>query len=443
VDVRVQSGVSDPGDTSDYTNPIFGYGSSATSAADRFTYGSSGSNQPPTVATPASATPNPVTGTTTALSVLGADDGGEANLTYTWAVLAAPVGASPAFSPNGTNAAKNTTVTFNRAGTYQFQVTITDSGGLSTTSSVSVTVNQTLTSITVSPATATVRLGGQKQFSATGLDQFGAALAAQPSFTWSATSGQVDSTGLYTAPNSGQGTTVTVRASAAGVSGTARVTLGPANQPPTVASPAAASPNPAGGTTAALSVLGADDGGEPNLTYTWAVLAAPPGGHAGFTVNGSNAAKNTTAVFDRAGSYLFQVTITDAGGLSVTSSIGVGVSQALANLVVSPVTATVRPRRHVQFSALALDQFGQALAGQPGCSWAVTGGGKINGSGLYTASKKKHGSAVVQASAGGLTGTAAVTLGIRRRHRAVRDQRGLSQRVGLADVLADPLQAGV
>ena len=50
------------------------------------------SQQAPTVATPATATPSPVTGTTTVLSVLGADDGGEANLTYTWAATAFPAG---------------------------------------------------------------------------------------------------------------------------------------------------------------------------------------------------------------------------------------------------------------------------------------------------------------------------------------------------------------
>ncbi len=38
----------------------------------------------PTVSTPAGATPGSIAGTTTLLSVLGDDDGGEANLTYTW-----------------------------------------------------------------------------------------------------------------------------------------------------------------------------------------------------------------------------------------------------------------------------------------------------------------------------------------------------------------------
>ena len=77
VDVTVQSGVTES-DTQNINNPVFGYGTSAVTTADRFTYGGTTGNQPPTVAQPASATPNPVTGTTTSLSVLGADDGGEA-----------------------------------------------------------------------------------------------------------------------------------------------------------------------------------------------------------------------------------------------------------------------------------------------------------------------------------------------------------------------------
>ncbi len=45
--------------------------------------------QPPIVAHAASANPSPVTGTTTSLSVLGADAAGAAVLTYTWAVTSA------------------------------------------------------------------------------------------------------------------------------------------------------------------------------------------------------------------------------------------------------------------------------------------------------------------------------------------------------------------
>jgi hypothetical protein len=223
VDVRVQSGVTEQ-DTQNIINPVFGYGTSAVTSADRFTYSTTG-NQPPTVAQPAAASPNPVTGTTTALSVLGADDGGEAALTYTWQATAEPSGASPTFSANGPNAAKNSTVTFNRAGAYTFQVTITDAGGLTATSSVNVTVNQTITTITVTPASVTLAYGTKQQFSAQALDQFAQPLAAQPKFAWSRVSGRgsISSTGLYTAP-SRSGTAV-IQAAAGGKSGKATITI--------------------------------------------------------------------------------------------------------------------------------------------------------------------------------------------------------------------------
>lgn len=180
-------------------------------------------NQPPTVATPASASPSPVTGTTTNLSVLGADDGGESNLTYTWSTTGTPP-APVTFSANGTNAAKNTTATFAAAGTYNFLVTITDAGGLSTTSSVSVTVKQTLTSILVSPATATVATNATQQFSAVGYDQFKAVMATQPTFSWTASGGgTINSSGLFTA--SGKAGTSVITASSGGVSASATVTV--------------------------------------------------------------------------------------------------------------------------------------------------------------------------------------------------------------------------
>src|SRR5205823_5936379 len=154
-----------------------------------------------------SASPNPVTGTTTALSVLGADAAGESSLTYTWSVLSKPAGApNPAFSANGSNAAKNTTTTFFQAGAYAFRVTVTDPAGLTAISSVAVTVNQTVSGVGVTPGTATLPDSAAQQFTATALDQFGNALASQPSFSWCLTGiGALDGTGMYTAPSSGDG----------------------------------------------------------------------------------------------------------------------------------------------------------------------------------------------------------------------------------------------
>src|SRR5207249_11535054 len=113
----------------------------------------------------AAASPSPVTtGTTTDLSVLGADDGGESHLTYTWAVTAGPSGVT--FGANGTNAAKSSTATFTQFGTFTFQVTVADQDGVTVTSSVVVPVQQHAASVVVSPASATVAPNGTQAFAA-------------------------------------------------------------------------------------------------------------------------------------------------------------------------------------------------------------------------------------------------------------------------------------
>jgi fibronectin type 3 domain-containing protein len=94
-------------------------------------------NAAPTIVNAAAATPNPLQGYTTNLSVLAADDGEERNLVYTWAVSGTPP-APVTFSTNATNAAKNTTATLSLSGTYNFLVTTTDVSGLAATSSVTV-----------------------------------------------------------------------------------------------------------------------------------------------------------------------------------------------------------------------------------------------------------------------------------------------------------------
>ncbi len=141
-----------------------------------------------TVATAASANPSTVNGTSTTLSVLGADPAGESNLTYTWAATTVPTGGSASYGgfPNGSNGAKNITATFNEAGTYTFTVTISD-GLVSTTSAVNVTVNQSVTSIAVTPASPSVTAGTTQQFSASANDQFGFLVSPAPTFTWTTT----------------------------------------------------------------------------------------------------------------------------------------------------------------------------------------------------------------------------------------------------------------
>jgi alpha-L-arabinofuranosidase len=182
----------------------------------------------PTVLVSAAASPLPVTGTTANLSVSATDvTAGQSVLTYTWATTGMPP-APVNFSVNGTNGAQNTTATFAAAGSYTLQVTtVNPAAGLSTVSTVVVTVAQTLTSIAVSPATSAVYDGQTIQFAAVGYDQFGAAMSIPPVFTWSVVSGgagSISSTGLYTAPAAGPASD-TVQASSGGVAATATATV--------------------------------------------------------------------------------------------------------------------------------------------------------------------------------------------------------------------------
>jgi len=365
-------------------------------------------NGPPTVATAAAASPNPVTGTTTSLSVLGADDGGEANLTYTWATVGTPP-AAVAFSANGTNTAKNTSATFSQAGTYTLQVTVKDQPGLTATSSVGVTVAQTLTSVVVSPASASVAPLATQPFVATARDQFATALASQPAFTWSVSGGgTIDANGLFPAEAT-VGGPYTVTAQSGAVSGITTVSVAVPNVGPTISSPAAADPNPVTGNTTALSVLGDDDAGEANLIYTWATSGTGAGSVA-FSANASNAAKNTTATFTKAGSNTLQVTVADQSGLSATSQVTVTVNQTLTSIGVSPTSATVKTSASQQFTATARDQFGTNLAAQPTFAWTVSGGGTIGSSGLFTAGSTAGGPYTVTAKSGSVTGTGTVTV---------------------------------
>ena len=109
-----------------------------------------GTNHPPTIVEPPSGPTSPLYGTTGVFSVLGDDaDTGEASLTYTWSTTGNPP-AAVAYSDNGTNSAKFTTMTFAASGTYNFLVTITDPSGATVTNTMSLNVNTTPTTPTFS-----------------------------------------------------------------------------------------------------------------------------------------------------------------------------------------------------------------------------------------------------------------------------------------------------
>jgi hypothetical protein len=362
------------------------------------------SNAPPTITTGPTASMTPTTATTVQLSTLGADDGGEAALTYAWTVSGSswPV----TFSANGTNGAKNTTVTFSGAGTYTFEVVVTDAGGLSVRRTVQVVVTQVLTSLTVNPPTASVMTGANQFFSAQGQDQFARSMFPGQA-TWSVSGGgSIAANGQFTAGMTPGGPFL-VTASAGGRSATATFTV-TGTGAPTITQAARAMPSPVTGTTTVLTVRATDDAGEPSLRYTWTATQMPGG--VTFSVNGSNGAKDTTVTFTQAGDYEFVVTVLDTAGNMVTSLVRVTVQATPTTMELQPRQATLQVGATQQFTAVLQDQFGDALAPQPTIAWAIATGGSVDSSGLFTAAMTPGGPYSLTATARGVSATASITI---------------------------------
>jgi hypothetical protein len=157
----------------------------------------------------------------------------------------------------------------------------------------------------------------------------------------------------------------------------------PGNASPTVAQPASAIVA-ADGRSATLSVLGADDETESMLTYSWSTVSTPSGGTATFNRTGSNSAKQTTATFTRAGTYVLRATIRDARGATTTSNVTVVVNPQFSMILPTPAVLTIPVGSPpVAINAVAADQFGIALPTQPALNWTATGG-SIDAAGNFT-----------------------------------------------------------
>jgi len=157
-----------------------------------------------------------------------------------------------------------------------------------------------------------------------------------------------------------------------------------------------------------LSVLANDDGGESALIYTWTASQAQ-GAAVSFSLNGSNAAKNTTVFFEAIGDYLLTATATDTSGSSVSSNVAIRVQQSASGIRVLPTQASITYGASQAFSATLIDQFDQAMATQPTSFQWTTSGGSINSSGLLS-SANAGGPYVITATHLTHIGTASVTV---------------------------------
>ncbi len=371
-----------------------------------------------------------VSGVTEQLAAQGFNSSGNAlsstSLSYSWFATTLPSGArAPIFSLSGNNAAANTTATFSKAGVYGLEVRATDASGHTAISTMTVTVTQTFTAVCVTPGCGTLVKAAGQRFSAIGLDQFGAAMAAPVTVTWSAStvpSGAAAPSFSANGSSAAGNTTATFsRAGNYGVTATlsdanhhvlsasTNLTVTPALSSVLFTSGAAAV---VAGTTVQLAAEGLDQFGNvlsSTLTYTWSATTLPSGARSpSFSASGSSAAAGTVATFSKAGVYGLTVKIADASGLAASGTITVTVNQTMSGVALDVSTLQLAAGGIHQFTARGLDQFQNAMIVQPSFTWAASAG-RISGAGLFTA-PTATGSATVTATSGALRGASTVTM---------------------------------
>jgi hypothetical protein len=176
---------------------------------------------------------------------------------------------------------------------------------------------------------------------------------------------------------------------------------------PFITSSATASPSPVTGKSTTVSVLGVDPAGETALMYTWSAIGPKA---VTFSTNGNNVAKSAVASFTKGGRYSIQAIVSDAAGLSISSTVALSVTQVASQIVLLPSPATLNVGSSKQFTATVLDQFGDVMSPSVVPTWLVTGGGAISPSGLFTAGSNPGGPFTVSASLGTLAASSTVTV---------------------------------
>jgi uncharacterized protein (TIGR03437 family) len=147
------------------------------------------------------------------------------------------------------------------------------------------------TTISVTPATASVPANKTQQFTATAYDQYGNPMSPQPAIGWSVSGGGSINGGLFTAgPTAGGPFTVTASVSGSTVTGTATLVIAACTVTAAPSSPAV--PGTAG--TLTLTLNGGSCGWTASSNVPWLTPAATSG--TGSTLNVSVAANSTGAL---------------------------------------------------------------------------------------------------------------------------------------------------
>lgn len=318
------------------------------------------------------------------------------------------------------------------------------SGSVSGSYSFRVAPKPVLTSLDVSPGFERLVKGRPASFTATGLDQYGDAIAGPDAITWSYTGpGTVDENGTVTTTGAGSGYVVANAGDVRGSAVTAAVTsLTDLARGPKAS---ASANSELGGNTAALAIdsdvtstrwesehgvdavdFTVDLGQQSDLTevdITWENAAASKyvlqyadnadgPWHDAKTVAKTDASPdhlpiNATARYVR----MHGISRITQYGYSIWDFqvLGTPAASAIAPtaVLVSPDQATVLPASATQLTAYAFDAAGDG--GAIAADWSTSGAGAVSNDGIYTAPKKAGDEpATVTATVAGVSGTARV-----------------------------------
>jgi hypothetical protein len=173
--------------------------------------------------------------------------------------------------------------------------------------------NKTVVTVDMTPASATLSSNQKQQFTAT------VSGTSNTEVTWSATSGSIDATGLYTAPTVSASTSAVITAKSNAEhnkSAKASITLNPlTNQALTIATTSLSGAQQGDAYNALFAATG---GTSP---YNWSISAGTPPAGIALSANGDLA-----GIPSAAGTFNFAVTVADSANQTATGNFSVTVS---------------------------------------------------------------------------------------------------------------------
>ena len=249
--------------------------------------------------------------------------------------------------------------------------------------------------VVVSPDSVDLTSGDGAQFTATARLPDGSTVS-NPPLAWSASRGQVDGSGWYSASGEGE---LWVRATASnGVHDSVKVRVKPRTSALQQIVVAPGVVTVASGATQQFSVSGWFEGGGTSEVsqVSWSATGGSITGSGRFTAGGSSGAHRVIAKYQ-------------GGALADTAFVTV-TEPSVVSLAVSPGSATMSPGSNTQFTAVAGMSDGSTRA--VGTSWQATGG-SISQTGLHTASASPGTYRIIGQVAGtSLADTAIVTVSV-------------------------------